>query len=195
MRKRIDEAIGCAFEPYPKEWGPELKQSIRRRDDYTCQACGAVETGRAFPVHHLDFDVENCSRENLVTLCRQCHSRVTAKRFLLAWQTPPVKNGETPKRCLMVVGTAKPKETSSAKHTDRNGTMLTRLSFYVSEENVETAKQLVNRLGVRTMSELFRRMIANYTDLVEGRLVPASVARRPREPREINFAESDKSTD
>lgn len=70
-----------------------------------------------------------------------------------------------------------------------------RLSFYVSERDAEQAKHLVQHLGVRTMSELFRRMIPAYADLIEGRLVRASGVRRPREPHEVNFAESQKSND
>jgi len=48
-----------------------LKQKIN-----TCHICG---TGDDLIVHHIDGDRENNRLENLIPLCRQCHSRVHTK--------------------------------------------------------------------------------------------------------------------
>jgi len=63
--------------PYPVDWTQTLKRSIRERDHYTCQYCGELQGDRAFDVHHIDFDKENCDPNNLVTLCQSCHMKVT----------------------------------------------------------------------------------------------------------------------
>jgi hypothetical protein len=48
-----------------------LKQKIN-----TCHICG---TGDDLIVHHIDGNRENNRLENLIPLCRQCHSRVHTK--------------------------------------------------------------------------------------------------------------------
>ena len=68
----------------PNDYGPKwpaLREQVRRRDGYRCQACGAVEAGRTHDVHHkIPFRAfaapEMANRlENLVTLCPACHRR------------------------------------------------------------------------------------------------------------------------
>ena len=54
---------------------------------------------------------------------------------------------------------------------------MTRLNFYVDSDDLQSAKDLVNKLGVRTLSELFRRMIRNYSDFVEGKFVPVGLVK------------------
>lgn len=68
---------GMSFEPYPLAWTRELRQAIRQRDKFACQLCGEYP---AFDVHHIDYDKENCAPENLVTLCRSCHSKTNRNR-------------------------------------------------------------------------------------------------------------------
>jgi len=51
------------------DWTCDLKKFIRERDDYQCQFCGIKENGRKHSVHHIDYDKQNCSKENLITLC------------------------------------------------------------------------------------------------------------------------------
>lgn len=68
---------GISFELYPSAWTPELKQSIRQRDIFTCQICNKYP---AFDVHHIDYDKKNCEPENLITLCHKCHSRTNFNR-------------------------------------------------------------------------------------------------------------------
>lgn len=71
---------GKSFEPYTLDWTKSLKRSIRERDHYTCQSCGAQQGDIAFDVHHIDFDKANSNPENLVTLCKSCHSKTSITR-------------------------------------------------------------------------------------------------------------------
>ncbi len=63
---------------YGKEWN-KVRESIRKRDRYTCQSCGKVESGAAFHVHHkVPFksftSIEQANQaDNLITLCPVCH--------------------------------------------------------------------------------------------------------------------------
>lgn len=67
---------GKSFEPYSLEWTEELKNFIRQRDNYICQKCGKEGNN----VHHIDYDKENCTKENLITLCTGCNSKVNFNR-------------------------------------------------------------------------------------------------------------------
>ena len=71
---------------YGPDW-PKIRDRVRARDQYQCQVCGAVESGRQHDVHHkipfrafvregaLDRDQAN-RLENLTTLCPACHKKV-----------------------------------------------------------------------------------------------------------------------
>ena len=39
-----------------------------------------IVLGEALTVHHIDYDKENCKENNLITLCKQCNSRVNFNR-------------------------------------------------------------------------------------------------------------------
>ncbi len=73
---------GKSFEVYGIDWTPELREQIRKRDNYTCQMldCGAVQTGRKFPVHHSDYNKRNSDPLNLITLCLPCHTKTEFNR-------------------------------------------------------------------------------------------------------------------
>jgi len=67
----------------PNDYGPQwdaLREIVRKRDNYRCQHCGAMEKGRAHDVHHKiplrAFDsLEQANQlENLITLCHNCHN-------------------------------------------------------------------------------------------------------------------------
>jgi DEAD/DEAH box helicase domain-containing protein len=73
------------------DYGPgweRIRQEVRRRDGFRCQACGISEQKREHDVHHkIPFktfrdgegriDIQQANRlENLVTLCPTCHRRV-----------------------------------------------------------------------------------------------------------------------
>lgn len=67
---------GTSFEPYSPEWTPKLKEQIRKRDGHSCALCLADGN----QVHHIDYNKKNCSADNLITLCRSCHSKTNTRR-------------------------------------------------------------------------------------------------------------------
>lgn len=58
----------------------ELREARRKCDNYTCQECGMTQDeckkkyNRILDVHHVDGDDTNNILENLITLCRSCHT-------------------------------------------------------------------------------------------------------------------------
>ena len=68
---------GLSFQPYGKNWTQRLKRLIRERDKYTCQICKKENSN---VVHHIDYNKENCSQNNLITLCKVCNSVVNFNR-------------------------------------------------------------------------------------------------------------------
>ena len=77
---------GTGYFPYPLEFNEELKLKIRKRDNYTCQKCGITEEeyiivyGQVLCVHHIDYNKENCDKDNLIALCNECNLRVNYNR-------------------------------------------------------------------------------------------------------------------
>ena len=71
---------GISFEPYGLEFNSKLKAYIRKRDDYQCQECGVKENGKAHDCHHIDYNKENNKPENLIALCKCCHSKTNGNR-------------------------------------------------------------------------------------------------------------------
>jgi len=69
-------------EPYGKEWSHELRKQIRITDNYTCQECEMTEEelGYRLSVHHIDFDKQNNDLENLICLCKSCHTKTNFNR-------------------------------------------------------------------------------------------------------------------
>ncbi len=69
----------------PNDYGPnwqKVRATVRKRDQFKCQVCGAVESTRDHDVHHktpfrtFTSTVEANRLENLTTLCRTCHQKV-----------------------------------------------------------------------------------------------------------------------
>jgi len=71
---------GISFEPYGPEFNRALKQAIRKRDEYTCQICGERENSKHHDVHHIDYNKQNNSPDNLILLCHSCHSKTNGNR-------------------------------------------------------------------------------------------------------------------
>ncbi len=77
---------------YPLEF-LQKKDSIRKRDNYTCQnpECGMTEEehlivyGSCLEIHHIDYIVNHNEDSNLLTLCKQCNVRANYNRTY--WQT------------------------------------------------------------------------------------------------------------
>lgn len=77
---------GLSNKPYPLEFNDTLKKQIRQRDTFKCQNCDMTEEehiismGTVLIVHHIDYDKQNCKKENLIALCNQCNIRANYNR-------------------------------------------------------------------------------------------------------------------
>ena len=73
---------GISKLPYPFNFDKELKELIRKRDNYKCQLCGMpeCENVKKLCIHHIDYDKKNCSPDNLITLCGSCNAKVNFNR-------------------------------------------------------------------------------------------------------------------
>lgn len=73
-------------EPYSKKWDNELKEKIRKRDNFQCQNCSMTEeehltvVSRNLLVHHIDYNKKNCKEDNLITVCLWCNTRANHNR-------------------------------------------------------------------------------------------------------------------
>lgn len=67
---------GISNEPYSFDFNRKLKESIRERDNYTCQLTG--QYGKC--VHHIDYNKKNSDHRNLITLSRSSNSKVNVNR-------------------------------------------------------------------------------------------------------------------
>ena len=69
-------------EPYGKEWSGNLREFIRKRDNYRCQQCfrHQNELSRKLNIHHIDFNKRNNSENNLISLCDNCHIQTQFNR-------------------------------------------------------------------------------------------------------------------
>jgi YHS domain-containing protein len=74
--------------PYLVEFNYNLKEKIRKRDNYRCQnaECGIPqkECFRRLDVHHIDYNKTNNNQINLISLCHKCNSK--ANRDRKYWQ-------------------------------------------------------------------------------------------------------------
>lgn len=71
---------GSSFEPYTPEFYKK-RESVKERDDYQCQLCGVPEDECLFfDIHHIDYSKKNDADDNLISLCRGCHSKTNTNR-------------------------------------------------------------------------------------------------------------------
>ena len=68
---------GKSIEPYSVDWTETLKRAVKERDRFTCQICGKQDN---LVVHHIDYNKKNCELDNLITLCRSCHTKTNYNR-------------------------------------------------------------------------------------------------------------------
>jgi hypothetical protein len=73
---------GISFEPYGIVFTKELKEQIRQRDNYECQEChhSQEQAGYKLCIHHINYDKKNNRPENLIALCKSCHSQTNYSR-------------------------------------------------------------------------------------------------------------------
>lgn len=71
----------CAIEIRGK-----MQEFYRKYLKRSCEKCGAINSDYetysqdGLVVHHIDENVTNNKLENLITLCRTCHSKIHTKR-------------------------------------------------------------------------------------------------------------------
>ena len=66
--------------PNREEAFQTMRNPILERDEHSCQECGEGEGNDVtLCIHHIDNDKENNSPDNLITLCRSCHSKLYKK--------------------------------------------------------------------------------------------------------------------
>jgi hypothetical protein len=66
---------GISKEPYSHNWNYRLKEMIRERDLHTYQLCNKKRNKEKLSVHHIDYNKKNTNLNNLISLCRNCHTR------------------------------------------------------------------------------------------------------------------------
>lgn len=67
---------GIFDDPYPGEWTHAFRLNIRKRDDNACAICRLPGKD----VHHIDYDKQNTTEENCITLCHPCHTTTNGNR-------------------------------------------------------------------------------------------------------------------
>lgn len=65
---------------YDGKFTKELKEQIRKRDNFKCQKCGFKQNEKRLDVHHIDYNKKNNDTKNLISLCGSCHRKTNYKR-------------------------------------------------------------------------------------------------------------------
>ena len=73
---------GISFEPYDKTFNNKIKREVRKRDNQVCMLCGIhrEKLKRALDVHHINYDKLLSIKENLISLCKGCHTKTSFNR-------------------------------------------------------------------------------------------------------------------
>lgn len=73
---------GISNDEYSNQFNKELKELIRKRDNYTCQLCGVPECEclKKLSVHHIDYNKQNGLPSNLISLCHVCNPKVNSNQ-------------------------------------------------------------------------------------------------------------------
>ena len=68
---------GRSYEPYSPSFDKDIKITIREVDGFTCQERGISEDmcNVDLTVHHIDYNKNNSSVYNLISLCQKCHGK------------------------------------------------------------------------------------------------------------------------
>ena len=78
----VDLHLTCNEKEYPGTWTAMLRYKIRKRDNYTCQICNKPFDALNTDVHHINYNKNDCSELNLITLCEFCHDRTNKNRHV-----------------------------------------------------------------------------------------------------------------
>lgn len=70
---------GNSYLPYNPEFNKILKEKIKNRDNNKCQLLKTKHSGR-LDVHHIDYNKNNNSENNLITLCHYHNIKANKNR-------------------------------------------------------------------------------------------------------------------
>ena len=77
----------------------QIRNDIKKRDNFICQYCGLTEQehifklGHGLNIHHIDYNKENCNKNNLITTCHSCNSKANFNRdYWFAYYTYIIEN-------------------------------------------------------------------------------------------------------
>jgi hypothetical protein len=72
---------GISADPYCPLWlDKEFRQDINNRDNNKCQNPDCWNNTERMTIHHIDYNKQNCSPDNLITVCNSCNSRANFNR-------------------------------------------------------------------------------------------------------------------
>ena len=90
---------GDCLSDYPPSFNNELKEKIRKRDNYICRNCSMknIEHINKFnyflTIHHIDYNKMNSNENNLITLCSSCNLKANYNRdYWFAYYTYIMEN-------------------------------------------------------------------------------------------------------
>jgi len=84
---------GLTENPYPYEFNKKLKSSVRIRDDFMCQLCEKpIEKETRIAVHHINYDKQDVTPKNLISLHNSCHIKTNYNRgyWMKTLKLPPI---------------------------------------------------------------------------------------------------------
>ena len=92
-QKRIPSTvIGCGSGHHNTQNRKNSHYWKVRQDPGKCERCGSTDK---LHWHHIDFDHSNNVAENLMRLCKSCHSKVHHFETHFHAEVKPTQNGET----------------------------------------------------------------------------------------------------
>lgn len=73
----------CDYKKYHPQW-KWIRADILHRAGNVCELCGAPnyvphwKTGSrvVLTIHHIDYDIKNNKKYNLIALCQRCHNKL-----------------------------------------------------------------------------------------------------------------------
>lgn len=71
---------GLSRLPYPWDFSKVTSKQIIERDGGVCQNPTCYGRDRRLTAHHIDYNKQNCTWSNLITLCSSCNSRANFGR-------------------------------------------------------------------------------------------------------------------
>lgn len=69
---------GISNLPYDSNFDKKTKKIVKLRDGGKCQLC--LKEIKILAIHHIDYDKQNSSLDNLISLCERCHGKTHYNR-------------------------------------------------------------------------------------------------------------------